>query len=121
MDKERYTTFYIIKNFTIFSFILILTVLVLSLVMGCHSIPQDAISQQERFIRNHPLWKEQASEILQDRRNIRHEYKVVFPTLDNGENIIIYCATHFVWEIITAKYNGEHRKYDYFVVEHPKN
>ena len=87
----------------------------ITLSLGCYSIPQ------EKFYIHHPLWMAQKSQILQDKRNIKHEYKVVFPTLDNGENVIIYCATHFVWEIITAKYNGNSEKYDYFVVEHPKN
>ena len=90
----------------------------ITLSLGCYSIPQET---QEKFYIHHPLWMAQKSQILQDKRNIKHEYKVVFPTLDNGERITIYCATHFVWEIVTAKYNGKHRKYDYFVVEHPRN
>ena len=138
MDKERYTTFYIIKNFAIFSFVSILTVLLLSLVMGCHSIPKNAIEQQEEFIRSHPVWKDQASEILQrypdtgllglsyhtllDTRGKSHEFKIAqIPLLTHSESVIIYCATHFVWEIITAKYNGKYDRIEYLIVEHPKN
>jgi len=138
MDKERYTTIHIIKNFAIFSFILILTVLVLTKVMGCYNVPRDAIEQQEEFIRSHPVWKDQASEILQkypdtgllglsyhtllDTRSKSHEYKIAqIPHLTHNETSIIYCGTHLVWEIITAKYNGKHDRIEYIVVEHPKN
>ena len=138
MHKERYTTIHIIKNFAIFSFILIFIVLILTNVLGCYSVPKNAIEQQEEFIRSHPVWKDQASEILQkypdtgllglsyhkllDTRGKSHEYRIVqIPLLTHSESVIIYCATHFVWEIITAKYNGKYDRIEYLIVEHPKN
>jgi len=105
MDKTRYTIFLIIA-------------LIVGLV-GCRPPePMDAISQQERFIRNHPLWKDQASEIL-DKRSVGHEYKQ-FPFLQHGDKHTIYCKTHFMWEIVSAFYNSDNDSYDYFVVKHPK-
>ena len=126
MDKERYTT---------------IRIVIASLFLwgiGCYNVPRDAIEQQEEFIRNHPVWKDQASEILQkypdtgllglsyhtllDTRSKSHEYRIVqIPHLTHNETAIIYCATHFVWEIITGKYNGKYDRIEYLIVEHPKN
>ena len=126
MDKERYTT---------------IRIIIASLFLwgiGCYNVPRDAIEQQEEFIRSHPVWKDQASEILQkypdtgllglsyhtllDTRSKSHEYRIVqIPHLTHSESVIIYCATHFVWEIITAKYNGKYDRIEYLIVEHPKN
>jgi len=126
MDKERYTT---------------IRIIIASLFLwgiGCYNVPRDAIEQQEEFIRNHPVWKDQASEILQkypdtgllglsyhtllDTRSKSHEYKIAqIPYLTHNETAIIYCATHFVWEIITGKYNGKYDRIEYLIVEHPKN
>ena len=126
MDKERYTT---------------IRIVIASLFLwgiGCYNVPRDAIEQQEEFIRSHPVWKDQASEILQkypdtgllglsyhtllDTRGKSHEYKIAqIPHLTHNETAIIYCATHFVWEIITAKYNGKYDRIEYLIVEHPKN
>ena len=126
MDKERYTT---------------IRIVIASLFLwgiGCYNVPRDAIEQQEEFIRNHPVWKDQASEILQkypdtgllglsyhtllDTRSKSHEYKIAqIPHLTHNETAIIYCATHFVWEIITGKYNGKYDRIEYLIVEHPKN
>ena len=126
MDKERYTT---------------IRIVIASLFLwgiGCYNVPRDAIEQQEEFIRSHPVWKDQASEILQkypdtgllglsyhtllDTRSKSHEYKIAqIPHLTHNETAIIYCATHFVWEIITGKYNGKYDRIEYLIVEHPKN
>ena len=126
MDKERYTT---------------IRIIIASLFLwgiGCYNVPRDAIEQQEEFIRSHPVWKDQASEILQkypdtgllglsyhtllDTRGKSHEYKIAqIPLLTHNETAIIYCATHFVWEIITGKYNGKYDRIEYLIVEHPKN
>ncbi len=118
---------------------LIILLLVMIICGTCYSPPNDAIAQQERFIRNHPLWKEQADEILNkdtrqlekydkislllssiiDLRKELHEYNIPI-TIQSHETTTQYCKRHFKWEVITAYWNPQKNYYDYLVAKHRK-
>jgi hypothetical protein len=113
------------------------------LSFNCYIPPNDAISQQERFIENHPTWKSQSSEILNkpvnnninnmndvekislvlmsivDIKKETHNYNVEIK-INSHEKDVLYCKKHFGYEIIRAQYNAEQDKYDYLVIKHKK-
>ena len=118
--------------------------IILTLTLSnCYNPPNDAISQQERFIENHPTWKSQSSEILnkpvnnninnisdiekislvimsiQDIRKEIHNYNVEIK-IQSHEKDVLYCKKHFGWEIIKAYWNPKIDGYDYIVSKHKK-
>ena len=56
---------------------------------------------------------------IDDTREIEHSYSKSID-LNHQEKTALYCKSHFKWEIITAFYNPNSDKYDYFVVKHRK-
>ena len=78
-----------------------------------------SVKNGEHFIKmSHPVWQNKTF-ILIDKHNLEHEYGN-FPILYNGEQATLYCQLHFKWEIITARYNIDTKRYDYLVIDHHK-
>ena len=122
---------------------IMLGIILILTLSNCYNPPNDAISQQERFIKNHPLWKSQSSEILnkpvnnninnisdiekislvimsiQDIRKEIHEYNKPIEIMSH-EKDVLYCKKHFGWEIIRAYWNPKIDGYDYIVSKHKK-
>jgi len=113
------------------------------LSFNCYIPPNNALSEEEKFISGHPTWKNQSHEILnkpvnyninnmsdvekitlvimsiQDIRKETHNYNVEIK-LQSHERDVLYCKKHFGYEIIRAQYNAEQDKYDYLVTKHKK-
>ena len=116
--------------------------LMVVLNLNCYSPPD--LSEEERFIRNHPTWKNQADEILnkpvdnninnlndiekislvimsiEDIRKERHQYNKPIKIMSHEKDIQRYCKKHFGYEIIKPLWNPKINGYNY-IVSSPKH